>query len=132
MSSEVLVVRIRIQEDLKATQDVVESHFVDARCLQTNALTGDPATIVLIVLVGLETVSEIRKLISVFLGRKRSVDITMGDTKISVAHPRDLDTVATFLEERAPEVVPSVHDRQSSMPQSRPRRMLEINDQLQD
>ncbi|MDR1428598.1 MAG: hypothetical protein LBJ08_12730 [Bifidobacteriaceae bacterium] len=92
---------VEVRLPLEDVQQLGRSLGIDADYFESDALIGDPATIAIISLVGVEVVRLIQVLVSELVKRDRSVEIRLGNQSIRAASVSDIKAVRDLLNDAA-------------------------------
>ncbi len=84
-------VRIEAKVPLAEMDKAARDAGLVAECFETDALTGDPASVALIALVSAEVIRAVQALVSALVKRDKGVEIVIGKNRIKAASLADAE-----------------------------------------
>lgn len=92
-------VRIEAKVPLAQMDEAASDAGLVADCFETDALTGDPATVALVALVGADVIRAIQAFVTAMVKRDKKVEVVVGKMRIKAASPADAEKLFDMLNE---------------------------------
>jgi hypothetical protein len=91
------MVRIEIKDYFNNTLEIIDNLGIECECYESDALFGDPETIVLFSVLGVEAIRAIKSFVVEYLKRDKSLYVSIGGTKIRASTYADLENILNLL-----------------------------------
>jgi uncharacterized 2Fe-2S/4Fe-4S cluster protein (DUF4445 family) len=92
-------VRLEVKVPLAEMDKAASDAGLIAECFETDALTGDPATVALVALVSAEVIRAVQALVSTMVKRDKAVEVVIGKKRIKAASLSDAEKLFEMLSE---------------------------------
>ena len=97
--TESVYVRVEAKVPLAQMDETARDAGLVANCFETDALTGDPATIALVALVSADVIRAIQVFVTAMVKRDKKVEVVVGKMRIKAASLADAEKLFDILKE---------------------------------